>query len=86
MGIMPKESRLKSEEEDKNYETAAEGEDGGYEGVWMDGEDDPHDDLRYNGEGKKNSCIAHEHVENTFEAINRNTSKVSSKTRNTTYQ
>ena len=38
-----------SEEEDNNNETMSEGEEGGDEGIWMDGEDNPPDDLRYNG-------------------------------------
>ena len=49
MGILPKESRAVSEEEDNNDGTMAEGEEGYNEGVWMDGEDEPPDDLRYNG-------------------------------------
>ena len=52
MGILPKESRLVSEEEEDINETMVEGVEGGNEGVWMDGENDPTDDLRYNGEGK----------------------------------
>ena len=60
-----------------------EGED---EGVWMDGEDDPPDDLRYNGEGKENCCINWEHAEDSFEANDRNISKVRSKIRNTIAQ
>ena len=71
-----------SEEEENNNDTMTEGEEGGYEGVWMDGEDNPPDDLRYNGEGKKNSCITREHSENVFEVRNCNTSKVRSKIRN----
>ena len=47
-------SRMVSEDKDKNYETMSEGVEGENEGVWMDGEDKPPDDLRYNGEGKKN--------------------------------
>ena len=62
MGIIPKESRVVSEEEDKNYETMAEGVEGGDEDVWMDGEDEPPDGLRYNVEGKKNSCMNWEHA------------------------
>ena len=42
-----------SEEEDENNETMSEGEEGDNECVWMDGKDDPPDDLSYNGEGKK---------------------------------
>ena len=49
MGILPNESRVVSEEEDNNDETMAEGVEGGDEQVWMDGEDDPPDDLSYNG-------------------------------------
>ena len=52
MGILPKESRVVSEEEDDTYEAMAEGVEGGNEGVWMDEEYKPPDDLRYNGEGK----------------------------------
>ena len=60
-----------------------EGKEGSDEGVCMDGEDQPPDDLRYNGEGKKNCCFNQEHAEDKFEAINRNTSKVRSESRNT---
>ena len=42
-----------SEEEDKNNETMAEGAEGETEGVWMDGEYEPPDELRYNGESRK---------------------------------
>ena len=56
---------------------------GGDEGVCMDVEDEPPDDLRYNGEGKKNRCMNREHTEDSFEANNRNISKVRSKSRNT---
>ena len=66
------------EEEYNNGETMAEGGEGGDEGVWMDGEDDPPDDLRKNGEVKKNRCITREHAEDIFEASNRNTSNVRS--------
>ena len=52
----------------------------------MDGEDEPPDDLEYNGEGKKNICIKREHAEDSFEASNRNISKVRSKIRNTIAQ
>ena len=51
MEILPKESRAVSEEEDNNCGTMAEGEEGDDEGVWVDGEDEPPDDLRYNVEG-----------------------------------
>ena len=47
--IMPKEIRLVSEEEDNNYDTMAEGEERYNECVWMNGEDEPPDDLMYNG-------------------------------------
>ena len=50
-----------SEEEYEKSETMVEGVEGGNEGVWMDGEDEPPDDLRYNGEGKKNRCMNREH-------------------------
>ena len=83
MGIMPKESRLVSEEEDDNDETMAEGVDRDNEGVCMDGEDDPPDDLRYNGEGKENCCINWEHAEDSFEARNCDTSKIRSQSLNT---
>ena len=53
VGIIPKESRLVSEEEDDIDETMPDGVEGDDEGVWMDGEDEPPDELRYNGEGKK---------------------------------
>ena len=71
-----------SEEEDKNNGTMVEWEEGYDGGVWMDGEDDPPDDLRYNGEGKKNHYMNQEHVEDSFEVNNRNISKVRSKSRN----
>ena len=83
MGILPKEIRVVSKEEDDNDETISEGEEGDDEGVWMDGGNEKPDDLRYNGEGKKNRCINREHAEDSFEAINCNTRKVRSKTRNT---
>ena len=47
-GILPEESRVVLEEENDNDETTAEGEEGDDDGVWMDGEDKPPDDLRYN--------------------------------------
>ena len=71
-----------SEEKDDNNETMVEGEEGGDGVVWMDWEDEPTDELRYNGEGNKNRCITWEHVEDIFEARNCNTSKVRSKIRN----
>ena len=37
------------EEDDDNNDTITEGEEVDDEGVWMDGEDYPPDDLRYNG-------------------------------------
>ena len=46
MGILPKESWVVSEEEDDNDETISEREELGDGGVWMDGEDELHDDLR----------------------------------------
>ena len=49
MGIMPKESLLVSEEEDNKKYTMIEGYEGVDEGVWIDGEDEPPDDLKYNG-------------------------------------
>ena len=53
IGILPKESWVVSEEEKENDEIMAEGMEGDNEGVCMDGEDKPPDDLRYDGEGKK---------------------------------
>ena len=47
----------------------------------MDGEDKPPDELRYNGEGKKNVCIAREHAKEIFEASNCGNSKVRSESR-----
>ena len=52
-----------SEEEDENGENMKEGEERDDEGIWMDGEDVQPDDLRYNGEGKKNCCNTREHAE-----------------------
>ena len=49
MVILPKESRVVSEEEDDNDDNMTEGEERYDEGVWMDGEDEPSDDLRYKG-------------------------------------
>ena len=69
-------------EEDIKYETMVEGEEGEDEGVWIDGEDEPSDYHRYNGEGKKNCCTTREYSEEIFEASNQNTSKVRSITRN----
>ena len=66
MGILPKESWLLLEDEDDNDETMAEGEEGNDEGVWIDGENDLPDDLRYNGEGNKNCFITREHAEDSF--------------------
>ena len=60
----------------------AEGVEGGDEGVWMDGEDEPPDYLRYNGEGKKIRSINREHAEDSFEANNCNISKVRSESCN----
>ena len=76
MEILPNESWLVSEEEEDNNETMAEGEEGENEELWMDGEGEQPDYLRYNGEVKKNCCITREHVEDSFEASNRNTRKV----------
>ena len=59
---MPKESWVVSEEEDENDDTMSEGEEGNDKGIWMDGEDDPTDELRYNGEGKKVFCITQEYT------------------------
>ena len=67
-----------SEEEEDNDDTMADGVEGDDKGVWNDGEDEPPDDLRYNGEGKKNCCINREHAEDSFEASNHIISKVRS--------
>ena len=40
----------------------AEGVEGDEIDVWMDEDDVPPDDLRYNGEGKKNCCMNQEHT------------------------
>ena len=45
MGLLPKEIRVVLEEEDYNNDTMEEGEEGDNAGVWMNGEDDPPDDL-----------------------------------------
>ena len=74
------------EEEDDNNEATEEGEEGGDEVVWMDGEEKPPNDLRYNGEGNKNCCINREHAEYSFEASNHNTSKFRSKRIKKIYQ
>ena len=66
VGILSRESRVVSEEEGSNNDTMAEGEEGRDEVIWMDGKDDPPDDLRYNGEGKKNHYMNQEHVEDSF--------------------
>ena len=50
------------EKEDNNDETMSERVEGDDEGIWVDGEDKPPDDLRYNGEGKKNRYINQEHA------------------------
>ena len=86
MVILPKESRLVEEEEDNNDETMAEGVEGGDKCVWVGGDDNPPDCLRYIGEGKKNCCMNREHIEDIFEADNCNISKVRSKSRNTIVQ
>ena len=70
MGILPKESRLVSEEKYDNDATMAEVEEGGNEGVWIYGEDEPLDDFRYNREDKMYCCITQEHIEGCFEASN----------------
>ena len=66
MGILPKESRVVSDEEDYNDETTAEGEERYYEGVCMDEEDSSLDDLRYNVECKKHFCINRKHAEDSL--------------------
>ena len=86
MGILTKESRVVLEEEDGNDKTMTEGEEGDDEGVWTDGEEGTTDDLRYNGEGKKNNSMDQKHAEESFEASNHNISKVRSKRRNTIAQ
>ena len=48
----------------------------------MDGEEEPHEYLRYIIEGKKNCCITQEHAEDSFEASNCYTSNIRSKIRN----
>ena len=63
-----------------------EGVEGDNGGVSMDGEDNPTDEIRYNGEGKKNRCMNWEHAEDSFEAKNRKISKVRSESRNTIVQ
>ena len=47
----------------------------------MDGKDDPPDELRYKREGKKNCFMNQEHADDSFEAKNRDISKVRSKRR-----
>ena len=81
MGILTKESWVVSEEEYNNYDTMVEGMEGGDEGVWMDGEDEPPGDLRYNGEVQKKNYMNWEHAEDSFEANNRNINKVRTKRR-----
>ena len=75
-----------SVEEDDNDNTMTERLEGGDEGVLMEVEHQPPDDLRYNVEGKKKRCINREHAEDSFEASNRNISKFRSKIRNTIAQ
>ena len=67
MVILTREIWVVLEEKDNNDETMTEGVEGNNEGVWIEGEDEPPDDLRYNGEGKKNCCINREHAEDSFE-------------------
>ena len=55
-----------------------EKEEGGYEGIWMDREDEPPDDLRYSGEDKKNRFMNREHAEDIFKASNCSIIKVRS--------
>ena len=43
-----------------------EGVEGDNGGVSMDGEDNPTDEIRYNGEGKKNRCMNREHAEGSL--------------------
>ena len=71
-----------SEEEDNNDGTMTEWGEEGDEGVWMDGEYEPYDYLRYNGEGKKNRCMNREHAEDIFVANNCNISNVRSESSN----
>ena len=70
------------EEEEDNYETMAKWVEGENKYVWMDEEEEPPDELRYNGEGKKNRCMNWEHAEDSFEANNHNISKFKSESRN----
>ena len=56
----------------------AEVDEGYNEGIYIDGEDKSPDDLRYNVEGKKKRFVNRDHAEDSFEAINRNISKVRS--------
>ena len=53
------------EEEDDNNENMEKGEEGYDEDIWMDGEDEPPDDLRYNGEGNK-IVVLPRSMQNTF--------------------
>ena len=79
-------NRLVSEEEDNSNETMEKGVEGGNQVAWVDGDDKPPYDLRYNGEGKKKCCMKWGHAENGFEANNHNISKVRSKICNTIVQ
>ena len=72
--------------ERQHNDTMIEEVEGCDEGVWMDEEDDPPDDLRYNGEGKKHRCMNRKHAEDSFEPNNSNISKVRNVSRNTIAQ
>ena len=63
LGILTNESWGVEEEEDYNDETMTERVEGGDELEWVFGEDDPPDDFRYNGEGKKIRCNSQEYEE-----------------------
>ena len=79
---MPNKSGVVSEEEDNSNDTMEEVEEGYNEGVWMDREEEPPDELMYNGECKKNCCINREHAEDSFEVSNRNIKNGRSEIRN----
>ena len=82
---MPKKRLVVVDEEYSNNKTMAEGDAGDYEGLCVDEEDELHDYLRYNGEGKI-FFINRELIEESFEANNHNIIKDRSESRNTTAQ
>ena len=49
-------------------------------------EDQPPDELRYNGEGEQNCCMNQDHAEDSFEENRCNISKVKTEIRNTIAQ